>query len=174
MCLSTSIAYGWTFLFKYDFRSILDIWYRWHAGLSWHHLGQVWRWRSHIKDHSNMRTNIFKTHKLPKFWSHWVRSQLIYTMMPESCKQSQFSRVSLVHYPIPWFNPQRQDAGQRPTLAHPAAPLATGVTKISSVDKTNKNWLPRQHPLRIEELTSEWSSTAIVLPTLKIWQILVQ
>ena len=39
------------------------------------------------------------------------------------------------------------DAGQSPTLARPAAPLATGVTKISTVDKTNKNWLPRQSPL---------------------------
>jgi len=30
------------------------------------------------------------------------------------------------------------DAGQSPTLARPDAPLATGVTKISSVDKNNK------------------------------------
>jgi len=29
-------------------------------------------------------------------------------------------------------------ARQSPTLAHPAVPLATGVMKISSVDKTNK------------------------------------
>jgi len=35
-------------------------------------------------------------------------------------------------------------ARQSPTLAYPAAPLATGVMKISSVDKTNRNWLPWQ------------------------------
>jgi len=34
---------------------------------------------------------------------------------------------------------KKLDAGQSRTLARPAAPLATGVTKISSVDKTNKN-----------------------------------
>jgi len=28
------------------------------------------------------------------------------------------------------------------TSARPAAPLATGVTKISSVNMTDKNWLP--------------------------------
>jgi len=45
------------------------------------------------------------------------------------------------------YNSVILDAGQSPTLARPAAPLATGVTKISTVDKTNKNWLPRQSPL---------------------------
>jgi len=40
------------------------------------------------------------------------------------------------------------DARQSPTLARPAAPLATGVTKISFLDKTNNNRLSRQRPLR--------------------------
>jgi len=38
-----------------------------------------------------------------------------------------------------------ESVGRSPTLAHPAAPRATSVTKMSSVtsvDKTNKNWLP--------------------------------
>jgi len=30
------------------------------------------------------------------------------------------------------------DAGQRPMLARPAAPLTTGVMKISSIDKRTK------------------------------------
>ena len=34
------------------------------------------------------------------------------------------------------------DAGQSPMLARPAAPLATGMMKISSVDKTHKDRLP--------------------------------
>ena len=40
------------------------------------------------------------------------------------------------------------DAGQSPTLARPDAPLATGVTKISSVDKNNKKRLPWLRRLR--------------------------
>jgi len=34
------------------------------------------------------------------------------------------------------------DAGQSQTLARLDVLLATGMTNISSVDKTNKNWLP--------------------------------
>jgi len=37
---------------------------------------------------------------------------------------------------------------QSAALVRPAAPLATGVTKISSVDQTNKNWLSWQRPLK--------------------------
>ena len=33
-------------------------------------------------------------------------------------------------------------AGQSPTLARPAAPLAACVQRFSYVDKTNKYWLP--------------------------------
>ena len=39
------------------------------------------------------------------------------------------------------------DAEQSPTLAHPAAPLATCVLRHSCT-KTNKIWLTRQRPLR--------------------------
>ena len=45
----------------------------------------------------------------------------------------------------------KKDAGQSPTLAHPATPLAIGVTKICFVDKTSKNWSPRQSSLRTEK-----------------------
>ena len=38
------------------------------------------------------------------------------------------------------------DAGQSPTLARPAAPLASFGQRISSVDKANKNWLSWQGP----------------------------
>jgi len=34
---------------------------------------------------------------------------------------------------------EQLDAGHSSTLARPAAPLVTGVTTVSSVDKTNKN-----------------------------------
>jgi len=44
-------------------------------------------------------------------------------------------------------NRKKLDARQSPTLSRPAAPLAIGVTKISSVDKTNRNWLPWQRLL---------------------------
>jgi len=43
-------------------------------------------------------------------------------------------------------------AGQSPTSACPEAPLATDVTKISSVDKTDKNWLPWHSPFK-DQLT---------------------
>jgi len=43
------------------------------------------------------------------------------------------------------------DAGQSPALARPDAPLATGVTKISSVHRTDKNWLPWQRSRGIEK-----------------------
>jgi len=74
---------------------------------------------------------------------------------------SQWNRESVI---IP-----KLDTGQSPMLASPAAPLATGVRKISSVGKTNKNWLTWQHPLRDQKTNFRRSSTATVAPTLKIW-----
>jgi len=40
------------------------------------------------------------------------------------------------------------DSGQNPTSARLAVPLAACVQKIYSVNKTDKNWLPWQRPLR--------------------------
>jgi len=50
--------------------------------------------------------------------------------------------------------------------------LCSRMARVSreSVDKTNKNWLPWQRRLRDQKLTSDWSFTAAVLPTLKIRQ----
>ena len=54
-------------------------------------------------------------------------------------------RPVLSYHTLPTL--QTPDAGQIPALARPAAPLATCVQQISSVDKTNKNWrFPRQRP----------------------------
>ena len=58
-------------------------------------------------------------------------------------------------------------------LAHPATSLAACVQRIHSVDiakeihteKTNKNSLPWQCPLRDQKLISDSSSTATVVPT---------
>jgi len=44
------------------------------------------------------------------------------------------------------INSWQLDALQSPTLAHPAAPLASGLTKTSSVHKNQQKWLPRQRP----------------------------
>ena len=35
--------------------------------------------------------------------------------------------------------------------------------------KTNKNWLPRQRPLKLRDGKSNFRSTAEVLPTVQIW-----
>jgi len=51
----------------------------------------------------------------------------------------------------------------------PSAKWHTNPILWIEADKTNKNWLLLQRPLRDRKLTSARSSTAIVLPTLQIW-----
>ena len=63
---------------------------------------------------------------------------------------------------------QKLDAKQSPILTHLAAPLAAYTQWINSVDKKNQNWLPWQGALRDPKTNLGWSSTAIVLTTLKI------
>jgi len=43
---------------------------------------------------------------------------------------------------------RRREKAKPHFLTHPVEPLATGVTKTSSADKTNKNSFPWQRPLR--------------------------
>jgi len=46
----------------------------------------------------------------------------------------------------------------------------THMLHCSSVDKTNENWLLWQSPSKDRKLISDWWTTALVLPTLKIWR----
>jgi len=81
----------------------------------------------------------------------------VLTTLYMTVKYQPFNDLSLW---VRWtysHNKSKPDAGQSPTLARPAAPLAACVQRISFVDKTtkihilyicmnitNKNWLPRQ------------------------------
>jgi len=144
-----------------------------------------------IIDHypsSRVSLFLYILRRSPNSLSYWrercyadnIFIQTYFRMQHFVVKFSKFcsTQATRVHWP-PNQNPadlinqqikRYLNARQSSKLARPNTPLATGVKKISSVNKTNKIGCHNNVPWRIEILISDYSSTAVVLPTLRIWR----